>query len=121
MRWHGPIGFAITSESESEPSVYLQSIEERQYRGEVYNRRSYFDNGSGPNDNLHLTQEVSIVSDPYLISHYGQMVYLGLDGVKWRITAVKVDRPRLRLTLGDVWNEDANNARPEAEGRTYGY
>ena len=121
MRWYGPIGFATTSESETEPSVYVQTIEERNYRGEVYNRRSYFDNSSGANDNLRLTQEVSIVSDPYLNEHYGQMVYLGLDGTKWRITGVKVDRPRLRLTLGDVWNEDTDAARPEVEGRTYGY
>lgn len=117
MRWYGAIG--ISNEVETSPSVYTQEIEERTYYGEVYFLTASRQQGSGINDNLSLNQEVSIIADPYLTAHYGQLVYLVLDGVKWKITSIRVDRPRLRLSLGGVWNEDSRGVGCEAPGDTF--
>lgn len=118
MVWYGAIG--IANEEETSPSVYTSVIEERMYYGEVYHLSASRQQGSGVNDDLRLTQEVSIIADPYLTAHYGQLVYLALDGVKWKIVSVRVDRPRLRLSLGGVWNEESRGVRCEAQGDTFG-
>lgn len=102
MRWHGAIGFSTTEEKSL--SVYTQTITERIYTGDVYHLTSRRQVGSGVNDNLTLSQELSIVADPYALTHYSQIAYASLDGVRWRITNVVVERPRLRLTFGEVWH-----------------
>lgn len=101
MRYFGAIGF---ESMRRDGSLYFPEYVERNYMGEVYNlssaRQSSFD---GVNDGISLTQELSIVVDDYAHSHYQDIAYVVLNGVKWKVTTVTFNYPRLRLRLGEVF------------------
>ena len=59
------------------------------------------------NDNINISNEVSIVADPYARDNFHLMRYVRFDmsDAKWKITSVEVQFPRLILTIGGVYNE----------------
>jgi len=56
------------------------------------------------NDNLTIANEISIVADPYAYENFHAMRYVEFMGAKWKISNVEVQRPRLILTIGGVYN-----------------
>ena len=61
-------------------------------------------NSSGVNDNLLLSNVISILADPFAEKNYSHMAYVEIMGTKWKITDVEIQYPRLILTTGGVWN-----------------
>jgi hypothetical protein len=44
------------------------------------------------------------VADAYANEHYFAIRYVEWAGVRWTVRDVEVQRPRLLLRLGEVWN-----------------
>ena len=63
-----------------------------------------YENGSGLNDDLVLNNQLSIVADAYANQHFFAIRYVRWMGALWKITNVEVQRPRLLLTVGGVYN-----------------
>lgn len=103
-KWFGKIGFAKTVETE--PGVWKEQITEREYYGDVIrNSRRLQSSSEKINDDLNISNQISIVADPYANEHFYSMRYAEFSGAKWKVTDVEVQYPRLTLTLGGVWNE----------------
>ena len=102
-KFYGEIGFAISKETA--PGVYTDTIERRVYYGEVNSRRIRTTNGTSINDNVNVSDEISIVSDPFANEHYFAMKYVTYMGVKWKVENISVQFPRLVLSLGGMYNE----------------
>ncbi len=102
-KFYGEIGFAISKETA--PGVYTDTIERRFYYGEVISRRIRTTNGTSINDNVNVSDEISIVSDPFANEHYFAMKYVTYMGVKWKVENISVQFPRLVLSLGGIYNE----------------
>lgn len=103
-RWYGKIGYAETVETE--PGIWDEEITERQYYGDSYrNTRLLQTSSDGVNDNINIANQISIVADPYARDHFYTMRYVEFMGAKWKITNVEVQRPRLILTIGGLFNE----------------
>lgn len=102
-KFHGVIGFATTKETS--PGVYEELIEEKTYTGEVNSRRCSLANGTSINDDISISDEISIVADPFATQNYFAMRYITYMGAKWKITNVSVQFPRLVLSLGGLYNE----------------
>ena len=102
-KFYGEIGFAISKETA--PGVYTDTIERRFYYGEVNSRRIRITNGASINDNVNVSDEISIVSDPFANEHYFAMKYVTYMGVKWKVENISVQFPRLVLSLGGMYNE----------------
>ena len=47
----------------------------------------------------------SIVADPFAHENFGSIRYAEFGGVKWKVTDVKVQYPRLILTFGGIYHE----------------
>lgn len=104
-KWVGVIGYA--DQVEISPGVYVNQITERKYFGElnkVYRRTEQ--SSQGTISNLNFNNEISIVSDPYANDNLSKMVYVSFGDTKWCITGVTVNRPRILLTIGGVYNGD---------------
>lgn len=101
-RWFGQIGFAETVESK--PGVWTEQLTEREYFGDLY-RNSRRLQTAGVNDNLNISNELSIISDPYANENFHSIRYAKFMGTKWKITNIEVQYPRLLMTLGGVYNE----------------
>lgn len=77
---------------------------ERKYYGDVLKKSSRWDNGISVNDNINVTNEISIIADPYAYQHFSEMKYVIFEGVKWTISSITVERPRITLSLGGIYN-----------------
>ena len=102
MKWCGVIGFGETVETK--PGVWQDKIVERKYYGDVIRNTRMLQNASQVNDNLNISNSISIVADPYANNNMYSMRYIEFQGAKWKITNVEVQRPRLILTVGGVYN-----------------
>lgn len=102
-KFFGAIGYAVTSETK--PGVYEEQIIEREYFGDVNRNIRKLENSEYLNDDINVSNEISIVSDPFANENFYSMRYVEFMGTKWKITSVEVKYPRLILTLGGVYNE----------------
>lgn len=101
-KWYGKIGYA--DNVEVEPGVWEDGIVEHSYYGDLNRNTRSLQNSGGINDNINLSNEVSIVADPYASENFYKMRYVEFAGTKWKITNVEVKYPRLILSIGGVWN-----------------
>ena len=101
-KFYGEIGYVETTETE--PGVWIENIIKRNYYGDlIRNTRSLVSPGN-VNDNINISNEISILADPYANEHFHSMRYVEFMGAKWKITNVEVKYPRLILTIGGLYN-----------------
>lgn len=101
-KFFGSVGYAETTETV--PGVWVDVITERTYVGDVLKNTRRFETGEGLNDDLTINNLVSIIADPFAYLHFHTMKYASWMGVLWKITNIEVQRPRLILTIGGVYN-----------------
>ena len=101
-KWYGVIGYADTVEVE--PGIWDEQVIERPYYGELIRNTRRLQTTDKVNDDLTISNQISIVSDPYAINNFHAMKYAVLWGTKWKITSVEVQYPRLVLEVGGVYN-----------------
>ena len=101
-KWFGVIGYAETVETA--PGVWEEQITERSYYGDVIRNNRRLQSTEHLNDDVNVSNEISILADPYAINNFHSMRYVGFMGAKWKITRVEVLYPRLILTIGGVYN-----------------
>lgn len=103
MKYYGKIGYAVTVETA--PGIWEEQITERTYAGDVIRRTTRMQNNSNNlNDDLDLSNVMSIVADPYALSHLGDIRYITWMNSKWKVSSVEHNPPRLNLTIGGVYN-----------------
>lgn len=103
-RFYGKIGFGVTEETR--PGVWMDKIVERPYYGTANRIIARQEPAEKVNNDLVLNDEISVIADSYAYAHYSEIKYVVYMGVKWKVTAVQLQRPRLILNMGKVWNED---------------
>ena len=103
--WKNPkIFFVKTVENPPESGVWVEETTERHYYGNVLKMRKRWDGASKVNDDLSIGNQLSIIADPYMYENLAAIRYCYFMGAWWKITDVEVERPRLTLTLGGVYN-----------------
>lgn len=102
-KFYGAIGYAKTEETT--PGVWTEIITERSYFGDVLRNTSKTRDGENLNPNLNVDNRISIVADPYAYQHFHEIRYVQWLEAKWQVSTVDVQRPRLILTIGGVYNE----------------
>lgn len=104
-KYYGAIGFSSTHEDPDSPGDWTSEIVEKKYKGDVLkNRRSWQDSGH-LNDNLTIKNEISIFADEYAYRNLYEICYVTWLGTKWKVSEIEIQRPRLILTIGGVYND----------------
>lgn len=103
-KFYGVIGYAETSETA--PGVWKEVITERNYYGDVLKISRSWQAGENLNDDLTVNNQISIVADPFAYQNFFAMRYIKWMGAAWKVSKVDVQRPRLLLTIGGVYNGD---------------
>lgn len=98
----GIIGFVVPKETA--PGVYANIVYERKYYGDVIKNVRRWENGISVNDDLTISNTISILSDSFCHLNLGYMRYVIFMGSAWKITNVEAHFPRLTLTLGGLYN-----------------
>lgn len=97
------VGFGVSGENPNKPGIWEQTITERPYYGDLTNPVSRWNNSSdSTNEELRFSGQLSIVADPFANEHYHAIKYVKFDGeeIKWKVTSVDPQRPRINLDLG---------------------
>lgn len=103
-KFYGTIGFATITESA--PGVWQDSVVTRNYYGDILRNTRQYQSGDSLNDNLNISNEFSIIADPFAYENFHSMKYVEYMGTKWKISNIDASqRPRLILTVGGVYNE----------------
>ena len=102
-KFYGEIGFGVTEETK--PGVWKTHIVDRPYYGDLLRNSRRLEGSSQVNSDINISNEISIVADPFARENFHSMRYVNFMGAKWKVTSVEVQYPRLILTVGGVWNE----------------
>ena len=103
-KFSGMVGYLETKQTS--PGVWTKDIIEKQYYGDLVRHYNRWGPSDYANDNISFGQDISIVADPYMYGNLINMRYVVFKGTKWEISSFEVERPRVRLTLGGVYNGD---------------
>ena len=101
-RWCGVIGYAETLEIE--PGVWSEEFTERKYYGDLLRNSRRLQGSQQINDDITISNQISILADPYAVQHLHAIRYAELFGSKWKVSSVEVQYPRLILELGGIYN-----------------
>lgn len=101
-KYCGKIGYVITKDQGH--GIYSEVETERKYYGESFRSSRRLQSGEQVNDNINISNQISVVADPFAMSNYFWIRYAEFMGTKWKVTDVEVQYPRLVLTLGGLYN-----------------
>lgn len=112
-KFHGEIGYGVMLEKPPGSGVYVETIIEYVYSGDVLRNTRSLTKGPSVNSDIAVANSISILADAYAREHFFAMRYVRWQGALWTIDEVEVVRPRLLLRLGGVYNGPTPGA-PEA-------
>lgn len=110
-RFHGAIGYVQFKETA--PGVQKAVVSERNYYGDIIRDSRRWERGEHLNDDLTISNQFSIVADAFAYENLPAMRYVKWMGTSWKVTNVEVQRPRLILTIGGVYNMPTPYVEPE--------
>lgn len=80
------------------------TVTERDYKGEIESATRYVEEADQVNANIRLSNRIAIVADAFAQENFSNIRYVRWAGTPWSVTSVEIERPRLILTLGGVYN-----------------
>ena len=101
-KFYGKVGFGETVETV--PGVWVDRIVENPYYGDVVKTNRKLVEGDKLNYDLTVGNSISIVADAYANEHFFAIRYIEWAGTLWTVSDVDVERPRLLLRLGGVYD-----------------
>lgn len=102
MRYSGKVGYS--SPAEVAPDVWQDQFTERIYGGEVLRDTRYFAQGETVLGEVRFQTRLSVVADAFALEHFTDIRYAEWAGRFWTVESASVERPRLILVLGGIYN-----------------
>ena len=101
-KFYGKLGFEQTNETS--PGIYEEEIMEHNYYGELIRNARRLEQGASINDDVTITNQISILADPFIRKNFHSLRYVTYAGSKWKVTSIEVQYPRLILSIGGEYN-----------------
>lgn len=104
MKWYGKIGYREVVQTE--PGIWEEKIVEKEKKGNLIRVKRSLQSSGQVNDNVRIVDVISIVADPYASLNMYNMLYVTVNGAKWKVADVTIaSYPRMELTMGGLYNE----------------
>lgn len=104
MRFFGIIGYADSVETPEGSGVWVDTIIEVQYYGDVVRDTKRENIDEDLNNDISVDNSISIVADDIAINNFLKIKYVTWLGERWTVSSVQVKPPRLILSIGSVYN-----------------
>ena len=102
-KFYGKVGYVTTELAR--PGVWEDNLlDERYYFGDIIDDTRRWQSTENLNDNLSVTNRISIVADQFAYQNFSKIKYIEWLGVLWKVVSIEPKRPRLILTLGGEYN-----------------
>lgn len=109
MKWSGKIGFYVDEEVIKNgigTGIWKPQIVERSYTGNIVrDYRSQENTNDKVNEDVTISNNISVILDRYLDSHICDIKYITFKGVKWKVKGFTINHPRIDISIGGVYNE----------------
>lgn len=102
-KYYGQIGYN-EGQQQTAPGVWEDVIVEHNAYGDVLRNNRRLNPGEYSNNEITVGNTLSVVADAYALEHFFAIRYVRWAGALWTVSTVDVQRPRLNLTLGGVYN-----------------
>ena len=102
-RYHGKVGFLIPKDNQ-ETGIAEPEVVEKPFFGTVLEHVRRWETTEHINDNLTVANQIAITADDFAFKYASSIAYVEYMGGLWKVTSIRVKRPRIILTLGGVWN-----------------
>jgi hypothetical protein len=103
-RFFGEVGYGASVEDPPASGVWVDTITEYAYQGDVIRNSRQLENSDKVNNDVVVANSISIVADELANENFFNIKYIRWAGVLWTVTSVEVRSPRLVLSLGSVYN-----------------
>jgi len=103
-KFFGKVGYGNSIEEPSGSGIWVDQIVEYAYYGDILRNTRRLEQGEQLNSNVVVDNYISIVADQFANENFSDIRYIQWAGTLWTVTNVEVQRPRLLLTLGSVYN-----------------
>lgn len=112
MRYYGKVGYETSVDIGD--SVYEPRIVEKTYYGDVIRNNTRRDSSDRINDEIAISNRVSIAADPFALSNFQTIKYVEWLGQRWNVKSVEVQLPsRLIFELGGAYTGEGPYVPPE--------
>lgn len=101
-KFFGAIGYI--TQKEISPGIWNDDVVEKNYRGDILQNIRKWDPTERKNDDITISNRISIIADPFAYDNFSTIRYVSWMGVRWKVNSIEIQRPRLILTLGEVYN-----------------
>lgn len=101
-RFFGTVGYS--KPTETVPGVWEDVITERDYAGDELRNTRYFAQGDTVLGKVSFQTRLSVMADAYALENFQTIRYVEWAGSHWIVESVQVERPRLTLLLGELYN-----------------
>lgn len=102
-KFFGKVGYV--TQVDDGYGVYDDRVKLVSYYGEVTrNARRWEQSSEQLHDSLVLNNLISIMADDYAYEHFYEIRFVEYMGSFWKVTNIEIQRPRITLTLGGVYN-----------------
>lgn len=102
-RFTGLVGY-VTQE-ESVPGVWSPVETQKMMKGDMIRQSSSGQNGDKVHSDISLNHRVSLLGDSYAFNNYYNLKWIMVNGRKWEVSSVEIQRPRIIVSIGGLWNE----------------
>lgn len=109
-RFYGHLGYA--EDRALRPGVHQEVMVEYPYFGSVTQDIFKSQTSEQLHDDVVLQNLISVVGDKYAFEHYFKIRYVRWDGALWKVNYVEIQRPRLLLRFGGVYNGETAATAP---------
>lgn len=104
-KYSGMLGVVSDSE-ETTPGIWESpSVKEIKATGDLLSYRKEFSvRDDSTNDDVLVNNQVSVVMSKEVFDNLSNLRYLTMNGSRYKITSFDIQRPRIVLTIGGLWN-----------------
>lgn len=101
-KYSGLVGYV--TQGETTPGVWSSIENPVPMRGDLIRASLSRQNDSKVNSDVSLNHRVSLIGDAYAFQQYYNIRWIELDGLRWEVNSVELQRPRIIVTIGGPWN-----------------
>ena len=101
-RFYAKVGYSLPGTHVG--GVWKDNIVERALYGSISRAGSSLQPSDKVNDDVRLQNRISVMADAFALENFSLIKYVYWMGTAWTVDSVEVNRPRLILSLGDVYD-----------------
>ena len=103
-KYSGMLGYVMPAK-EDPPGIWKPSaVVEKLGRGDLIRQTINNEDVGGLSDGITINNQLSIIMDKKVNKNLESLKYVILYGTRWEIKSMTINRPRVILTLGGVYN-----------------